>query len=123
MQSEQESLSARYDRNYRCPNYFRYREWLYRPFMKAMVKRARLEPGARILDAGCGQGFFTWLFADLGFTAVGADISSEGIRAAHRQYGSTRARYIIADVSELGFRNIFHCVFTRGCSLYNKDTL
>src|SRR5215813_11357591 len=78
---ERESVAATYNRNYRHLDFFGYKEWLYRPYIKALAKKAGLKAGCRILDAGCGQGFFTWLFADLGFAAVGADISEGGIRA------------------------------------------
>jgi SAM-dependent methyltransferase len=123
MQPERDSLVKAYDRDYLRADYFGYREWLYRPYIKALARRARLEPGCSILDAGCGQGFFTQVFVDLGFSALGADMSIEGIRAAKRQYGSTRARYIVGDVRNLGFRSEFDCVFTRSCSLYNREAL
>jgi SAM-dependent methyltransferase len=120
MTLEQDRIEQAYNRYYINPNYFAYREWLYRPYMKALVRAARLQPGSRVLDAGCGQGFFTWLFADLGFDAVGADISTEGIRAASRKYGASGARFVVADICQLDRENSqFDCVFTRSCSLYN----
>jgi SAM-dependent methyltransferase len=121
MQSKREDLTEAYDRNYLRPNYFAYREGLYRPYLKALVKKARLKKGSSVLDAGCGQGFFTWLFADLGFTALGVDISGEGIRAAQREYGSSRAHYVVGDVRRLEFHRQFDCVFTRSCSLFNSE--
>ena len=60
-----------YNEAYLQPDYWHYKTWLYRPFLKALVAKANLKRGAHILDAGCGQGFFTWLFADLGFKALG----------------------------------------------------
>ena len=59
-----ENVAATYDRFYRQPNYFHYRDWLYRPFIRALIKAAGLKRGSRVLDVGCGQGFFTALFAD-----------------------------------------------------------
>ena len=35
---------------WRASNYFGYREWLYRPFVKALVAKIRLHPGARLLE-------------------------------------------------------------------------
>lgn len=121
MQREYEELAQSYDRNYLRPNYFQYKEWLYRPYIKALVKKARLKRGSSVLDAGCGQGFFTSLFADLGFDAVGVDISGEGIRAAQRTYGSNLARYMLGDVRSPDLGRQFDCVFTRSCSLFNSE--
>lgn len=86
-----------------------------------MVKRAGLKGGSSVLDAGCGQGFFTWLFADLGFAAVGVDISIEGIHAAEREYSSSPARYVVGDIRHLELDGQFDCVFTRSCSLFNSQ--
>jgi len=123
MPSERATVVDAYDRYYLRPDYFGYRDWLYRPYIKALAKRAGLKPGFKVLDAGCGQGFFTGVFADLGLVAIGVDVSAEGIRAAHRQYASTGARYIVGDVRNMGLRSEFDCVFTRSCSLYNRDAL
>ena len=38
-------------------------------FVKAFVNKANLKSGSRVLDVGCGQGFFSWLFADFGSKA------------------------------------------------------
>jgi hypothetical protein len=43
-------ISKGYDEKYSSSNYFGYREWLYRPFVKALVAKIRLCPGARLLD-------------------------------------------------------------------------
>ena len=112
-----------YDSYYRVANYFHYREWLYRPYIKAVVKRAKLSTGSRVLDAGCGQGFFTWLFGEEGMDVVGVDTSAQGIRSAQQQYNSTKVRFEIGDILLLPFRGEFDCVFTRSCSLYNVASL
>lgn len=109
-----------YNENYRRSNYFGYRTWLYRPFVKAVVRKTGLERGARLLDAGCGQGFFTWLFAENGLNAVGVDVSAVGISNAREIYRCSRARFELGDLLKLGWKNEFDCVFTRSCSLYNS---
>lgn len=121
MQPECKNLAETYDRKYLHSDYFGYREWLYRPYVKALVKRAGLKRGSSVLDAGCGQGFFTWLFANLGFAAVGVDMSIEGIHAAEREYSSSSARYIVGDIRRLELEGQFDCVFTRSCSLFNSQ--
>ena len=120
MQPNRSGLVDSYNDNYLRSNYFRYKEWMYRPYIKALAKKTGLKEGSGILDAGCGQGFFTWLFADLGFNALGVDISVEGIRTAQREYGSSSARYAVGDIQCLEFAKQFDCVFTRSCSLFNS---
>jgi len=115
-------LRDTYDQKYRQQNYFQYREWLYRRFVQALVRRAGLAAGGSVLDAGCGQGFFSWLFSGLGFRTTGVDLSPEGIAAAQRQYGKQVERFLVGDVMDLPFVDCFDCVFTRSCSLYNDAT-
>jgi hypothetical protein len=52
---------ASYERNYQRPNFFGHRSWLYRPYIKALANKAGLKDKDRVLDLGCGQGFFTSL--------------------------------------------------------------
>jgi SAM-dependent methyltransferase len=112
--------STGYDEKYRSSNYFGYRVWLYRPFVNALVCKAGLRHGERLLDAGCGQGFFTQLFAERGLDAVGVDVSAAGLSSAAEMYRSSGAKFELGDVLELACRNEFDCVFTRSCSLYNS---
>lgn len=117
--NEENQLANAYDRKYLDPNFFGNRRWLYLPFAKALLQKAELGPGTRLLDAGCGQGFFTGLFAELGVDALGVDLSSVGIEAAKKSCAFSRARFQVGDILQLPFREEFDCVFTRSCSLYN----
>jgi SAM-dependent methyltransferase len=114
-------ISKGYDEKYGSSNYFGYRVWLYRPFVEALVARVGLRPGGHLLDAGCGQGFFTWLFAERGLNAVGVDVSAAGVSSARDIYSSSGAKFEIGDILKLGWRKQFDCVFTRSCSLYNSQ--
>src|SRR5688500_12635700 len=59
------------------------------PAKVAMVKRAAAAAAGadhpRVLDVGCGKGFFVRLCADAGLDAQGIDISDSGIRYATEQ--------------------------------------
>jgi SAM-dependent methyltransferase len=65
---------------------------LYRPFL------ARLAPGARILDAGCGPGRDLRAFTERGYDAVGFDASASMVRLAREHAG--------AEVHHLRFQDV-----------------
>ena len=106
-------------RNYQRPNFFGHRSWLYRPYIKALARKAGLKDKDRVLDLGCGQGFFTSLFAELGHQAVGIDLSQAAISSASNEYRSTRTSFEVGDVLTLPYKSTFDCVYVRSCSLYN----
>jgi 2-polyprenyl-3-methyl-5-hydroxy-6-metoxy-1,4-benzoquinol methylase len=53
-----------------------------------MLRKAlsHLPPGARVLDSGCGNGVFTGFLSQLGYDAVGIDISGTAIGFARQHY-------------------------------------
>lgn len=59
---------------------------------------ALVEPGARILDAGCGTGRVGVRLAELGFDVAGADIDASMLAVAQRNPG---VRWYLADLAEL----------------------
>jgi len=117
------NLAETYDANYRRDNYFEYESWMYRPFIRALIKKAALKRGDRVLDAGCGQGFFSKLICDLGFDVVGVDLSVEGIKTARRNCSNPKAEFGVADIMSLPYESTFDCVYNRSCSLYNRRNL
>jgi 2-polyprenyl-3-methyl-5-hydroxy-6-metoxy-1,4-benzoquinol methylase len=44
-----------------------------------------LQPGSRVLDVGCGAGWFCAALAAAGFEAVGVDVAGEAIRRARER--------------------------------------
>jgi 2-polyprenyl-6-hydroxyphenyl methylase/3-demethylubiquinone-9 3-methyltransferase len=69
---------------------------LRREFLLERVSAVAREIGhsARVLDAGCGEGYFTAELARAGATAVGADVAHEALRRA-------RARHPALDLQAL----------------------
>ncbi|WP_019877301.1 class I SAM-dependent methyltransferase [Sporichthya polymorpha] len=59
---------------------------------------ALVEPGARILDAGCGTGRVGARLAELGFDVAGADVDASMLAVARRIPG---VRWYLADLAEL----------------------
>lgn len=75
-------------RGYFDDDFFRLHDPLFpeadsRREVAAMRELLGLPVGARILDAPCGWGRHTRLFAESGLTAVGADLSIDLLRRAH----------------------------------------
>ena len=63
-----------------------------------IVALVGLAPGARILDAGCGFGRTVGVFAELGFDAVGVDISPAVIAEARTR--NPGPEYLVHDLTE-----------------------
>jgi SAM-dependent methyltransferase len=72
---------------------------LRRSVLDRALREAGVDPrGRRVLDVGCGTGFFTRYYLDRGAEVTGVDIapvSVERLSAAHPE-----ARFVLADVGE-----------------------
>lgn len=112
--------TTHYNTQYHNRNYFGYREWLYDRYISSLIRACGLKQGASVLDVGCGQGFFSYLFKKHGMTVYGIDISEVGIRTAQSAYGHLGISFAVADIETAIFPEQFDCVFVRGLSLYNK---
>ena len=58
-------------------------------------------PGGTVVDAGCGEGYYTARMAESGLSAFGLDLSKRGIRHAAKTAGSTRAFFAVAGIFDL----------------------
>jgi 2-polyprenyl-3-methyl-5-hydroxy-6-metoxy-1,4-benzoquinol methylase len=109
-----------YNAKYRKQNYFGYREWLYDRYVSSLIGACDLKQGASVLDVGCGQGLFSYLFRKHGMNVWGIDISEVGIHAAQCCYGHLGITFAVSDIETAKFPEKFDCVFVRGLSLYNQ---
>jgi len=112
-------LKDTYNKNYCTKNYFGYREKIYSPLIGALIRKSGIKTGSTILDCGCGQGFFTYLFNKKGLMAYGIDISHNGIKQAKQAYGMHGIEFVVGNMSTNPFKVKFDCVFTRSFSPYN----
>jgi SAM-dependent methyltransferase len=77
---------------------------------RAVQALARVEPGAAVLDVGCGDGeILAWLGA-VGARAVGIDAA----RSMARRCARRGLRVCVQDMEHLGFRGGFDWVFCIG---------
>jgi SAM-dependent methyltransferase len=59
--------------------------------------------GERILDVGCGDGYFTSVIADAGAEVTGIDVDPIRLRLAHSFYRHPRARILEVDAGAIDF--------------------
>jgi SAM-dependent methyltransferase len=92
--------------------------WARRHYVEAFA----LPPG-RLLDVGCGDGFWTSIFRDLGFDTTGVDRSQGGIDVARSKYPGSH--FLVADADEpLPFEaGSFDVVFCRAISHFGQPDL
>ena len=63
----------------------------------------RIEPGARVLDIGCGEGYGPALLAGAGASVVACDYSEEAVAHAAAKYGRDRIAWVVCDAQLLPF--------------------
>ncbi len=76
---------------------------------------SRLKPGSRVLDLGCGPGFYTQRLSGLGHTCVGVDFSPASIeyaalKAADQGTPQEALSYVLADIRDYKPDGAFDCV-------------
>jgi len=67
----------------------------------ATLQGAGVQPGARLLEPGCGSGWMAELFAQAGYSVVGVTIAEHDVVLAQRKADAHRAKRLS---SELSFR-------------------
>jgi 2-polyprenyl-3-methyl-5-hydroxy-6-metoxy-1,4-benzoquinol methylase len=93
--------------------------WFYNRYIDLLQRRALLpwiavEPGARVLEIGCGVGRWSREMARAGADVVGLDLSAEMLREARRRTqdeGLDRhCRFIVADTAEFELKTRFSTI-------------
>lgn len=69
----------------------------------AMLRRAGLPPGARVLDVGCGNGWTTLFLAEAGLSPLGVDLVPANVDLARTRAARWRspARFEVGDMEAL----------------------
>lgn len=76
----------------------------YAPFRATVVELLKTYArGQAVLDAGCGEGYYTLEMARAGHSVIGADLSRRGVRAAAKAAGreGLEALFVVASVFTL----------------------
>jgi len=86
-------------------NKSRYKRFFYKTRFNKVVKALAFEKGEKILDLGCGSGYYVKYLVDKGAEAYGIDLSGEYIKQAKSYVSSDRANFKIASAINVPFRN------------------
>jgi SAM-dependent methyltransferase len=106
------------DRRYGYGGY-RYLPGRWAPVAQALIERYGLQPGARVLDVGCGKGYLLYEMQLLipGLDLVGFDVSAPGLSDCHPDFRGKLFRYRAQDVYPFGDKE-FDLVLSLG-TLHN----
>jgi ubiquinone/menaquinone biosynthesis C-methylase UbiE len=92
-----------------------------RKVAEALVSRAHLEPGDRVLDVPCGTGKYSTYLSDAGLEVTGVDISHTAVRVAA---DGSDTPFVVGDAVHLPIRDdSYDAVFCHGFSLFNDPDL
>jgi len=101
------------------------RGWKYsRAYCLDIMRRCVVQPtgltSGWVLEVGCGEGLQTSILRELGFKAVGWDLSVEGIKHARERY--PECGYIQGDATTIGLvypERFFDLVYARNMSWFH----
>ena len=118
MQQSQQEIIEYYDQFYASGDFEYYPPEVTEKILAALCRKAKVRKGARILDLGCGTGYYTSIFHKMGYDAVGIDISETGIAKAREAHPGVE--YKVDDATDLHFPPAsFDLIFSLGVSVMN----
>lgn len=79
-----------------------------------LVRALHLKKGDHVLDAGCGNGRHSLVFAEKGYAVTGLDASPHLISLAKKEskIKKVSAEFLVKDLREIGFKNKFDAVIS-----------
>ena len=88
-----------------------------KPSQEVVTIAARMQPGLRALDLGCGEGRNAVYLAGLGFITSASDISQSGIDKLNTVAGEMGLEIdaSVCDIREYDFPCIFDLIISQGC--------
>ena len=100
---------------------------MYETATRELFERAKIRPGMRVLDVGCGSGAVSTLLAEYvgrGGCVVGVDRSEEALVAARRnaaRAGLAQVEFVNADLNSLTSDGAFDAVVGRFVLMHQAD--
>ena len=122
MELKKEYIIDYYNKFYESNDFSYYSKEISVKLLKTIGNDLSLAKGAKILDIGCGAGFYTDLFRQIGYNPVGIDISQIAIEKARSKYPDLD--FDVVDALNLPYdKKCFDVIFMSGCSVINTDNL
>jgi len=89
------------------------------------LKEIKIQPSARILDVGCGDGKITQEIAKMvpDGVIIGVDASTSMIQSAQKEHTASNMGFMVMDASKLIFKNQFDYVVSFFCLHWVKEQL
>ena len=116
------TISGRYDLITRLLSFGRDQKW-----KAALIARAHITPGERVLDLACGTGDLAFAAAKCGAEVIGVDLTLSMIELAHvrarTESGSGRIVWSVGDMTHLPLPDASCDVVTTGYGLRNVPDL
>ena len=112
-----------YDKFYDSDNSWGYQYEVEKKIIcEHLLPNLQIRKGDRILDLGCGDGFHSKIFFDIGFDIYGIDNSIKAINQAQKR--SNAISFINGDAASLDHwfeKKYFDCIYCRGLSWYHYE--
>jgi SAM-dependent methyltransferase len=89
-------------------------------FIKSIILKYSLPRDSRLLDIGCGTGWYSHLFHEQGFDAIAIDLSKTGLQKGLKHYNSDIG-FIQCDAFNLPFKTKFDIIFCFWPFIYVKE--
>ena len=122
MELKKEYIINYYNKFYEENDFSYYSKKISLKLLTTICNSLNVPKRSKILDIGCGTGFYTDLFKQLGYNSVGIDISQTAIEKAKSKYPDSN--FAVADALNLPYdKNYFDVIFMFGCSIVNTDNL
>jgi len=116
-----------YDRWYRSkatrverPFYYHHQPQHEGAFVRSLLAKYQVPSGSRLLDLGCGNGFYSAEFAASGLRVTGVDLSDAVIDYARRTHPQP-VDWINGDAFSLPFENEFDYAFCHFFTFFNAS--
>jgi len=99
-----------------------HKEWKLRQKSAArFLKYLSKKPACRILDVGCGNGWFSNLMAQTGHRVTGTDVNLPELEQAARVFTSENLDFVYADLFRAKFGERFDLIVFNSCLQYFSE--
>ena len=119
---DQKEVLSYYDDFYTRDDFRYYSETVTWNFFLGIFSKCHIPLSGKILDVGCGTGYYCKIFHELGFESVGVDFSRTAIDKAKQKYPNLE--FHVADAMNLPFEpETFDVILSYGCSVVSTHDL